>query len=143
MHVGARGPYHVACAYDGAGLGHMPVLAVRGWARLGRGARLEAQGQVMSSGGNREGRCHAHSEPFNLPAVHVHPCGSQVPVCAVQPEPIEVFAAKHDERTHGGRARREWSGAPASDCPTFGAMMLAVMNRLNAYALTVFAPSER
>ena len=76
---------------------------------MGRGARLEAQGQVMSSGGDRERRWHAHSEPFNLPAVHVHPCGSQVPVCAVQPEPIEAFAAKHDERTHGGRARREWS----------------------------------
>ena len=63
VHVDARHARGVgACSYDGAGLGHMPVLAVRGWARLGRGARLEAHGQVMSSGGNREGRCHAHLE---------------------------------------------------------------------------------
>ena len=129
----AYGPYHAACSYEGAGLGDMPVLAVRGRCRMGRGARLEAQ---VRSCGRWRLWANACSVPFNLQALALARASVRPPgACVRDAFQSRMLAEKHDERTHDGRARRVWRGVPTSDCPTFGATMLAARIRISAYAL--------
>ena len=53
--------------------------------------------------------------PFNLSAMHVHPCGFQVPVCAMHPVPVMCLPQLMMNGPMGRRARCDWSGASPSD----------------------------